>query len=180
MVVRPSQAVLPFVLMRGEPASLPAFQPLHSPQPKLPTVQQSPPPVWRSNRLADPLGNVLIQAVTQLTYLIAAQYAAQITAFSTMLLRFEEMRVASPPNLPMPSHLPSVLSAHAYANLSAFRFSFPSGITFIYQSLRQVYAYATLLVALSPRPQPQPSASPIAPTSSTVVTLSAAKSMPSL
>ena len=48
----------------------------------------------RSAELADPVGAVFILTIAQFAEQMAAQSAAQISAFSSMMSRFEEMQAA--------------------------------------------------------------------------------------
>ena len=81
-VLRQPRSLSPTGLTRSEPASLVAHRPPHSPKPN-PQIQPRPQfHALRENVAAESIGGVLVQTVTQLADQVAAQSAAQITAFS--------------------------------------------------------------------------------------------------
>ena len=158
-VLRPPRSLSPTGLTRSEPGYLVAPGPLRSSQPN-PQIQPRPQPhAPLEDVAAESIGGVLVQTVTQLADQVAAQSAAQITAFASLLRRFDDLRAAV---LPMPSRPPlppNALSAPAP----------------VYQTLSHADAYAPLIAAL---PQRQQSfASQPAPVPSTIVAPAAPQSV---
>ena len=186
-VLRRPRPLSPTVIVRSGPASLAAARPPHSPRPN-PQIQPRPQPhAPHEDVAAESIGGVLVQTVTQLADQVAAQSAAQITAFSSMLRRFDDLRAAV---LPMPSRPPlppNALSAHALVAADSLRFGALSAPAPVYQTLSHADAYAPLIAALPPRQQSfelQPAsipptivASAVAPTPSTVAVFAAPSSV---
>ena len=108
-----------------------------------------------------------MQTVTQLADKVAAQSAAQITAFSSMLPLFDELRAAAPPMPSAPPLTPSVHSSHAVVGANSLHFSALSAPAPVYQTLSYADACAPLLAALPPREQSV--ASHLAAVQSTIV-----------
>ena len=124
----------------------------HNSPPNQANPLRSPPPVARAegpheNAHADSAGNVFVQAVTQL--------AEQMSALSTMMRQFEEMRVAKLPSQSNqstsahPPFRPSVVDVHALANAPFSLIPPPSAPSLI----PHADAYATLVVASRVNPQ---------------------------
>ena len=150
-VLRPPRPLSPTVIVRSGPAFLAAARPLYSPRLNLQIQPRSQLHAPRADVAAESLGSVLVQTVTQLANQVAAQSAAQITVFLSMLRRFDDLRAAV---LPMPSRPPlpqSALSAHPVVPTNSLHFSAPSAPSPSYQTLTHADAFAPLVAALPPR-----------------------------
>ena len=123
------------VLTRSKLSLFAEPRPLHSPQPNLQIQLRPPLHAPRADVAAESLNGVLVQIVTKLTDQGAAQSAAQIPAFSSMLNRFDDLRAAAAPMLLRPLLLPSALSAYAVVNANLFYLSAPSAPALVYQKL---------------------------------------------
>ena len=186
-VLRPPRPLSPTVIVRSWPASLAAARPPHSPRPN-PQIQPRPQlHAIRADVVAESISGVLVQTVTQLADQVAAQSTTQITAFSSMLRRFDDLRAAVLPIQSRPPLPPSALSAHAVVAADSLRFGAPSALASVYQTLSHVAAYAPMHAALPPKQQlfashpvsipPTNVASAVAPASSTVAVLPAFSSV---
>ena len=152
-VLRPPRSLSPTGLTRSVPASFDAPRPLRDHQPN-PQTQPRPQPHAPHNDVAtESIGGVLVQTVTQLADHVAAQTAAQITAFVSMLRRFDDLRSAVLPMPSLPPFPPSALSAHAVVATNSLHFSALREPSPNYQTLSDADAYAPLLTALPPKQQ---------------------------
>ena len=152
-MLRPPRSLSPTGLTRSGPAFFVAPRPLRTPQPN-PQIQPRPQPhAPHDDVAAESIGGVLVQTETQLADQVAAQSAAQITVFSSMLRRFDDLRSAV---LPMPSPLqlpPSALSANAVVATNSLRFGALSAPAPAYQTFSHADAHAPLIAALPARQQ---------------------------
>ena len=145
-VLRPLRPQSPTVIVRSGPASLASPSIPHNSPPNALNATRLPPQILRSETTAEAVGNVLVLTVTQLADQVAALSAAQITAFSSIMQRVEEMRAALPPNPPnlsiptRPPTVPSAISANAIAGASFPRVPPQSAPAPIYQTLSQADA----------------------------------------
>ena len=147
-VLRTPRSLSPTGLRRSGPAFFVAPRPLRPAQPN-PQIQARPQPdAPREDVAAESIGGVLVQTVTQLADQVAVQSAAQITAFSSMLRRFDDLRAAV---LPMTSRAPlppSALSTHSVVSTNSLCFGAFSASAPVYQTLSHADAYAPLIAAL--------------------------------
>ena len=158
-MLRPPRSLSPTGLTRSGPASLVAPSPLRSFQPNPQIQPRTQPHAPLDDGAAESIDGVLLQTVTQLADQVAAQSAAQITAFSSLLRRFDDLRAAV---FPMPSRPP--------LPPRALRAPAP-----VYQMLSHADAYAPLIASLPPRQQS--SASQPAPDLSSIVASAAPQSI---